>query len=41
VLGLSAWQPPFAKVYANLREQAVAATQQYCNDVKAGEFPTR
>jgi 3-methyl-2-oxobutanoate hydroxymethyltransferase len=39
VLGLSNWQPPFAKVYANLREQAIAAAQQYCHDVKAGQFP--
>lgn len=39
VLGLSDWQPPFAKVYVNLREQAIAAAQQYCGDVKAGKFP--
>ncbi len=40
VLGLSNWQPPFAKVYTNLREQAVTAAQQYCQDVRAGQFPT-
>jgi 3-methyl-2-oxobutanoate hydroxymethyltransferase len=39
VLGLSAWQPPFAKVYANLRQQAVAAAQQFCEEVRAAEFP--
>jgi 3-methyl-2-oxobutanoate hydroxymethyltransferase len=39
VLGLSAWQPPFAKVYANLRQQAVAAAQQFCEEVRSGEFP--
>ncbi len=40
VLGLSAWQPPFAKVYANLRQQAVAAAQQFCEEVRAGQYPT-
>ena len=39
VLGLSAWQPPFAKVYANLRQQAVAAAQQFCEEVRSGEYP--
>jgi 3-methyl-2-oxobutanoate hydroxymethyltransferase len=39
VLGLSAWQPPFAKVYANLREQAIAAAQQFCGDVRSGQYP--
>ncbi len=39
VLGLSAWQPPFAKVYANLRQQAVEAAEQFCEEVRSGEFP--
>jgi 3-methyl-2-oxobutanoate hydroxymethyltransferase len=39
VLGLSAWQPPFAKVYANLRQQAVAAAQQFCEEVRSGQYP--
>jgi 3-methyl-2-oxobutanoate hydroxymethyltransferase len=39
VLGLSAWQPPFAKVYANLRQQAIEAAQQFCGEVRSGKFP--
>ncbi|HIK43270.1 MAG TPA: 3-methyl-2-oxobutanoate hydroxymethyltransferase [Leptolyngbyaceae cyanobacterium M65_K2018_010] len=39
VLGLSVWQPPFAKVYAQLRQQAIAAAQQFCGEVRAGQFP--
>ncbi|HSM80960.1 MAG TPA: 3-methyl-2-oxobutanoate hydroxymethyltransferase [Nodosilinea sp.] len=39
VLGLSAWQPPFAKVYANLRQQAVEAAQQFCEEVRSGQYP--
>ncbi|TVQ07505.1 MAG: 3-methyl-2-oxobutanoate hydroxymethyltransferase [Leptolyngbya sp. DLM2.Bin27] len=39
VLGLSVWQPPFAKVYANLRQQAVAAAREFCEEVRSGEFP--
>lgn len=39
VLGLSAWQPPFAKVYANLRQQAIEAAQQFCGDVRSGQYP--
>ncbi|MGF1517010.1 MAG: 3-methyl-2-oxobutanoate hydroxymethyltransferase [Nodosilinea sp.] len=39
VLGLSAWQPPFAKVYVNLRQQAVAAAQQFCEEVRSGQYP--
>lgn len=39
VLGLSAWQPPFAKVYANLRQQAIEAAQQFCADVRSGQYP--
>jgi 3-methyl-2-oxobutanoate hydroxymethyltransferase len=40
VLGLSNWQPPFAKVYTNLREQGIAAARQFCNDVRSGQYPT-
>lgn len=39
VLGLSAWQPPFAKVYVNLRQQAIEAAQQFCADVRSGQYP--
>ena len=39
VLGLSAWQPPFAKVYANLRQQAIDAAQQFCTEVRSGQYP--
>ncbi|MEM0979579.1 MAG: 3-methyl-2-oxobutanoate hydroxymethyltransferase [Cyanobacteria bacterium P01_H01_bin.58] len=34
VLGLSDWQPPFAKRYTNLREQGIQAAQQFCEDVR-------
>ena len=40
VLGLSAWQPPFAKVYANLRQQAIEAAREFCEEVRSGEFPS-
>ncbi|MFE4104682.1 3-methyl-2-oxobutanoate hydroxymethyltransferase [Almyronema epifaneia] len=39
VLGLSDWQPPFAKSYANLRQQAVSAAQQFCQEVRDRQFP--
>ncbi|HEY9763875.1 MAG TPA: 3-methyl-2-oxobutanoate hydroxymethyltransferase [Trichocoleus sp.] len=39
VLGLSTWQPPFAKVYANLREEAIKAAQQFCEDVRQHKYP--
>ncbi|HZG40040.1 MAG TPA: 3-methyl-2-oxobutanoate hydroxymethyltransferase [Nodosilinea sp.] len=39
VLGLSDWQPPFAKVYANLRQQAIEAAQQFCGEVRSGQYP--
>ncbi len=39
VLGLSVWQPPFAKAYANLREQAIVAAQQFCEAVRSRQFP--
>jgi len=36
--GLTDRQPPFAKVYVNLRNQALAATQAFCQDVQTGQF---
>ena len=36
--GLSEWQPPFAKPYANLREQGINAAQQFCEDVRRHRF---
>lgn len=39
VLGLSDWQPPFAKPYGNLREQGLQAAQQFCDDVRSRHFP--
>jgi 3-methyl-2-oxobutanoate hydroxymethyltransferase len=39
VLGLSVWQPPFAKQYTNLREQGVVAAQQFCEAVRSRQFP--
>ncbi len=38
VLGLSAWQPPFAKRYTNLREQGITAAQKFCDDVRSHRF---
>ena len=34
VLGLSDWQPPFAKIYTNLQETITEAIQRYCQDVR-------
>ena len=39
VLGLSDWQPPFAKRYTNLREEGIKAAQQFCEDVRSRQFP--
>ncbi|WP_413161755.1 3-methyl-2-oxobutanoate hydroxymethyltransferase [Capilliphycus salinus ALCB114379] len=39
LLGLSAWQPPFVKTYANLEETVTQAIQQYCQEVRSREFP--
>lgn len=39
ILGLSAWQPPFAKTYTNLQQIITQAVQQYCTDVREGKFP--
>ncbi|QYX33910.1 3-methyl-2-oxobutanoate hydroxymethyltransferase [Sphaerospermopsis torques-reginae] len=39
ILGLSEKQPPFAKVYTNLREQITNAVQSYALEVRGGQFP--
>jgi len=41
VLGLSDWQPPFAKVYVNLQASITKAVKNYCTDVRNQEFPTQ
>lgn len=40
LLGLTPRQPPFAKRYVNLREQALAALRSYHADVSSRLFPT-
>ncbi|MDB9525761.1 3-methyl-2-oxobutanoate hydroxymethyltransferase [Oscillatoria sp. CS-180] len=39
VLGLSDWQPPFAKRYVDLQEAGVDAARQFCEDVRSQAFP--
>jgi 3-methyl-2-oxobutanoate hydroxymethyltransferase len=39
VLGLSDWQPPFAKPYIDLRQSVKEAVQQFCEDVRNQKFP--
>ncbi len=39
VLGLSEKQPPFAKIYTNLRESITKAVQNYVIEVQEGKFP--
>ncbi|BAB77888.1 3-methyl-2-oxobutanoate hydroxymethyltransferase [Anabaena sp. FACHB-709] len=39
VLGLSERQPPFAKVYTNLRETITKAVQDYAAEVRDRQFP--
>lgn len=39
LLGLSDWQPPFARSYLNLRADITNAVQQYCAQVQAHQFP--
>lgn len=39
LLGLSAWQPPFAKTYANLQETIMDAVEQFCQEVRDQTFP--
>ncbi len=38
LLGLSDWQPPFAKPYTNLREQGIVAAKAFCEDVRSRQF---
>jgi 3-methyl-2-oxobutanoate hydroxymethyltransferase len=40
LLGLSNWQPPFAKSYTNLRDITTQAVQTYCQEVRDRQFPT-
>ncbi|MGL4503146.1 MAG: 3-methyl-2-oxobutanoate hydroxymethyltransferase [Planktothrix sp.] len=39
ILGLSAWQPPFAKTYTNLQQTITQAVQEFCIEVREGKFP--
>lgn len=39
LLGLTGWQPPFAKVYTNLQQTITDAVKQYCAEVQEGKFP--
>ena len=39
VLGLSEKQPPFAKVYTNLRQTITKAVEEYGMDIREGKFP--
>lgn len=39
LLGLSERQPPFAKVYGNLRQVITQAVQDYSHDVRERQFP--
>jgi len=39
LLGLSEWQPPFAKSYTNLREAIAQAVQTYSQEVREHRFP--
>ncbi|WP_208346333.1 3-methyl-2-oxobutanoate hydroxymethyltransferase, partial [Aetokthonos hydrillicola] len=39
VLGLSERQPPFAKIYTNLRETITKAVQDYAVEVREQKFP--
>lgn len=40
LLGLSDWQPPFARSYLNLRSQITEAVQHYCTEVQQHQFPS-
>jgi 3-methyl-2-oxobutanoate hydroxymethyltransferase len=39
VLGLSSWQPPFAKVYTNLQESITDAVKTFSQEVRDRQFP--
>jgi 3-methyl-2-oxobutanoate hydroxymethyltransferase len=40
MLGLSSWQPPFVKTYANLGEAITKAVKDYCLEVREEKFPS-
>ncbi|MBE9101542.1 3-methyl-2-oxobutanoate hydroxymethyltransferase [Vacuolonema iberomarrocanum] len=40
LLGLSDWQPPFAKAYANLRDTIAQSVREYGQEVRDRRFPT-
>ena len=40
LLGLSTWQPPFAKTYANLQDTIAQAVQTYCAEVRSQQYPS-
>ena len=40
MFGLTGFKPKFMKLYADLKETAVAATQEYIQEVQQGEFPS-
>ncbi|MGF1494877.1 MAG: 3-methyl-2-oxobutanoate hydroxymethyltransferase [Microcoleaceae cyanobacterium] len=39
LLGISPWQPPFAKTYANLHQTITQAARQFCDEVQSRKFP--
>lgn len=39
LLGLSDWQPPFARKYLDLQSLITKAVNQYCTDVRDRQFP--
>lgn len=39
ILGLTEKQPPFAKVYTNLRQSIIKAVQDYATEVRDRQFP--
>lgn len=39
ILGLSSWQPPFAKVYTNLNETITQAVKTFSQEVRDRQFP--
>lgn len=41
LLGLSTWQPPFAKSYVNLKESIAQAVQTFSDEVRTHQFPKK
>ncbi len=39
LLGMTERQPPFARVYCNLRQRIIQAVQEYAEDVRSQKFP--